>query len=81
MLPSEELQGHHMATRLGRMGMGISHPIPILIIVSLAYPEMVSAANHWELWEFPLPIWWELGMGMGKNLQSHPDLNDTLVLT
>ena len=30
-------------------GVSNSHPISILIIVSLVYPEMVSAANHWEL--------------------------------
>ena len=66
MLSSEELQDHHMIIRLRRMRMRISHSIPILIIVSLAYPAMVSAANHWELWEFPLPTWQELGIGNGK---------------
>ena len=37
---------------------------------------MVSAANHWELWEIPVSIWQELRM---RNIfWSQPDPNDTL---
>lgn len=52
---SVRIQGHHKAARVGQKGMGISHPIPNLTMVSLVYLKMVSVVNHWELWEIPVP--------------------------